>query len=95
MRDSWSVHNDKLQLMESLRRELVDVCTESGQMALESAVSHFDSRLQSLRCKCDQMIERMTNSSMIVSANERDDDAVQSLGFDGVPGLDDNNWLDF
>jgi hypothetical protein len=92
MRESWSVHNDKLQLMESLRLELQDVCTVNGQVALESSVNQFDNRLQSLRSKCDQMIERMTNSSMIMSTHEPEDEALPSSGFYGAQGLE-CNWL--
>jgi len=73
MRDSWSVHNDKLQLMESLRDDLIDVCAADAQVALDSVVSSFTNRLMSLRLKCDKMIERMTSSSMILTDNELED----------------------
>lgn len=79
MRDSWSTHSDKLQLMESLRSELVDVCTTNGLLALESSANVFSNRLETLQQKCHDMIERMTNSRMIETDTEFDDP---------------NDWLD-
>ena len=84
MRESWSVHNNKLQLMESLRDELLNVCTVDGQVALDSAVSMFTNRLELLEVKCHKMIERMTSSSMMTSDSE----------FDDHMNTDDNHTLD-
>ena len=49
--------------------DLKDVCTARGHRELDVAINQFSNRLSSLRLKCDQMIERMMNSSMDAEDN--------------------------
>ena len=65
MREGWSSHMSKLQLMESLCSELSDVCSEQVLTSMEDTVSSVTSDLRALSTRCDDIIAHLEAGTLL------------------------------
>jgi len=78
MREGWSSHMSKLQLMESLCCELSDVCSEQVFTSLQETVNSVTSDLCALSARCDDIIAHLEAGTLL------SDGAVTDFEFDIV-----------
>jgi hypothetical protein len=91
LREGWSVHSTKLQLMQSLADDLHDVCTQCAHSLLSATVGAIAGDLRALHVKCDEIVAHLDESRHHQKICNEDEEVDITADDDFEPLSDDTD----